>query len=269
LSQAAYARKILERAGMGSCNPCHTPMEHRLKLLKQSTMPEVNATEYRDLVGCLRYLVHTRPDIAFTIGYVSRFMERPTTEHLNAVKRVLHYIAGTLNFSCHYRRGWKELHLLGYNNADMGGDIDTRKSMTGIVFYVESSPLTWQSQKQKVAALSSYEVEYIIGMTAACQGICLARLLAELKHEPCTTFLLKLDSQSAIALNKNPVFYDRSKHIDVRFHASIRDGRMDIEHIRTEEKVAEILTKPLARERFCELRDRGDQDQQVNFRIRG
>jgi hypothetical protein len=228
-------------------------------------MPEVN-------VGCLRYLVHTRPDIAFTIGYVSRFMERPTTEHLNAVKRVLHYIAGTLNFSCHYRRGWKELHLLGYNNADMGGDIDTRKSMTGIVFYVESSPLTWQSQKQKVAALSSYEVEYIIGMTAACQGICLARLLAELKHEPCTTFLLKMDIQSAIALSKNPVFYDRSKHIDVRFHfihQCIRDGRMDIEHIRTEEKVAEILTKPLARERFCELRDRGDQDQQVNFRIRG
>jgi hypothetical protein len=95
LKQAAYASKILERAGMGNCNPCHTPMEHRLKLSKNSTAPPVNTTEYRGLVGCLRYLVHTRPDITFVVGYVSRFMERPTTEHLNAVKRILRYTAIT------------------------------------------------------------------------------------------------------------------------------------------------------------------------------
>jgi hypothetical protein len=90
LSQAAYAWKILECAGMGSSNPCHTPMEHRLNMSKQSTAPEVNATEYRGLIVCLRYLVHTRLDITFTVGYVSRFMECPTMEHFNAVKRVLH-----------------------------------------------------------------------------------------------------------------------------------------------------------------------------------
>jgi hypothetical protein len=257
LSQTAYARKILERAGMGSCNPCHVPMEPRLKLSKASTAEPVDATEYRGLVGCMRYLVHTRPNIAYSVGYVSRFMERPTVEHLNAVKRILRYIAGTLDYGCSYKRSRQELKLLGYSDADMGGDIVTRKSTTGVLFFLGSSPVTWQSQKQKVVALSSCESEYIAGTTAACQGIWLAQLLAELKGEQRAPFILKMDSQSAIALSKNPVFHDRSKHIDVRYHfirECVGDGRMDIEHVRTEEQLADILTKPLARDRFCELR---------------
>ena len=82
-------------------------------------------------------------------------------------------------------------------------------------------------------------------------------MLAELKSEQRTTFLLKMHSQSAIALSKNPVFHDRSKHIDVRYHfirECVGDGKMDIEHVRTEEQIVDILTKPLPRDRFCELR---------------
>jgi hypothetical protein len=216
LSQLAYTRKILERAGMGGCNPCHTPMEHRLKLSKKSSVMVVDATEYWGLIGYLRYLVHTRTDIAF--------MEFPTTEHLNAVKRILRYIMGTIDFGCHYRHGGKELRLLRYNDTDMGGDVDTRKSTTDVVFYLGSSPMNWQFQKQKVVALSLCEADYITRTTVACQGIWLARLLAELKSERCTTFLLKMDSQSAIALSKNHVFHDRSKHIDVRFHSALETG---------------------------------------------
>ena len=208
-------------------------------------------------MGSLRYLVHTRPDIAFAVGYVSRFMERPTSEHLNAVKRILRYIAGTIDYGCHFRRTGAELKLLGFSDADMGGDIDTRKSTTGVLFFLGSSPVTWQSQKQKVVALSSCEAEYIAGTAAACQGIWLAQLLADLQSKQRAAFLLKMDSQSAIALSKNPVFHDRSKHIDVKYHfirECIGNGTMDIEHVRTEEQLADILTKPLARDRFCELR---------------
>ena len=82
LRQTHYAKRILELGGMIGCNPAHTPMEEKLKLSWESMTEEVDPTHYRRLIGSLRYLVHTRPDIAFAVGYMSRFMERPTMEHL-------------------------------------------------------------------------------------------------------------------------------------------------------------------------------------------
>lgn len=257
LSQTAYAWKILDKAGMGSCNPYKTPMEPRLKLSTSSTAAVVDVTEYRSIVGSLRYLVHTQPDIAFAVGYVSRFMEKPTSEHLTAVKCIMCYIAGSIDYGCHYKRTRAERKLLGYSDADMAGDPDTRKSTTGVLFFYGSCLVSWQSQKQKVVALSSCEAEYIAATTAACQGIWLAQLLSELRSEQRKSFILKMDSQSAIALNKNPIFHERRKHIDTRFHfirECIGDGKMDVEHVRTEEQLADILTKPLGHDKFCDQR---------------
>jgi Reverse transcriptase (RNA-dependent DNA polymerase). len=101
LNQGRYAQRIVESAGLKDCNPCATPMEERLKLSRDSTAPSVDATEYRRLVGSLRYLVHTLPDLAFAVGFVSRFMERPTEEHMVAVKRILRYVAGTMEYGLH------------------------------------------------------------------------------------------------------------------------------------------------------------------------
>jgi hypothetical protein len=81
LRQTAYAKRIVELAGLTDCNAALTPMEERLKLSRDSTTEEVDATQYRCLIGSLRYLTHTRPDLAFSVGYVSRFMQQPTTEH--------------------------------------------------------------------------------------------------------------------------------------------------------------------------------------------
>ena len=184
-------------------------------------------------------------------------MEAPTTEHLAAVKRILRYVAGMIDYSCCNKRAGAEAKLLGFSDADMGGDIDTRKSTTGVLFFFGPCAVSWHSQKQKVVVLSSCEAEYIAGTTAACQGSWLAQLLSELKSEQLKKFTLKMDSQSAIALSKNPVFHERSKHIDVRYHFirnCIGDGKMDVEHVRTEEQLADILTKPLGRDKFCELR---------------
>jgi len=85
LRQTVYAKRIVELGGLTGCNPAHTPMEESLKLSRDSTAKEVDATRYRRIVGSLRYLVHTRPDLTFAVGYVSRFMQRPTTEHEQAV----------------------------------------------------------------------------------------------------------------------------------------------------------------------------------------
>lgn len=145
LSQGAYAEKILERSGMAECNSCQVPMEPRLKLSKQSTEALVDATAYRSIVGSLRYLVNTRPDIAFTVGYVSRFLEEPHEDHLAAVKHILRYLAGTKNSGLWFgRRTEKKTKLIGFSDSDFAGDIDARKSTTGVIFFLRSSPITWQ-----------------------------------------------------------------------------------------------------------------------------
>ena len=97
LGQRAYAEKLLERGGMAECKLCATPMEERLKLSKQSTAAKVDTMRYWSIVGGLRYLTHTQPDIAFTVGYVSYFMEDPREDHWSAVKRLLRYVKGTLD----------------------------------------------------------------------------------------------------------------------------------------------------------------------------
>ena len=81
-------------SGMAKCKPCVTPMEEWLKLTKASTVAKVDATLYWSIIGSLRYLVHTRPDIAFTVGYISRFMEDPREDHWAAVRRLLRYVRG-------------------------------------------------------------------------------------------------------------------------------------------------------------------------------
>jgi hypothetical protein len=105
LRQAAYAGKLLERSGMQDCNPVLAPTEPRLKLSKESDMPIVDATEYRRIIGGLRYLVHTRADLAFAVGYLSRFMEKPHEEHVVAVKHILRYVVGTRGYRLHYTKG--------------------------------------------------------------------------------------------------------------------------------------------------------------------
>ncbi|XP_066354656.1 secreted RxLR effector protein 161-like [Miscanthus floridulus] len=235
-------------------------MEMKLKLLKEGSTPSVDATEYRSLIGSLRYLCNSRPDLAYAVGYLSRFMEAPRQEHLAAVRRVLRYVAGTVHSGLHYHLGRKNEgtpKLLGYSDSDLAGDVNDWKSTSGLIFFLAGGPIAWQSAKQKVVALSSCEAEYIAAAGAACEAVWLARLLAELVGGAVLAPKLKVDNKSAIALMKNHVHHDRSKHIDVKFHF-IREccdrKLIDVEFIGTELQLGDILTKALGRVRFQELR---------------
>jgi hypothetical protein len=108
--------------------------------------------------------------------------------------------------------------LIGYFDSDHAGDQDDRKSTSGAFFFLGNSPISWQSQKQKIVALSSYEAEYVAGTSAVCQGIWLARLLGDLTDEEAHKFELFIDNKSAISLSKNHVFHEQSKHIELRYH---------------------------------------------------
>ncbi|WVZ90939.1 hypothetical protein U9M48_037189 [Paspalum notatum var. saurae] len=259
LRQSAYAIKLLEKAGMASCNACTTPMEVRLQLSKNGTSPVVDAKLYHSLIGSLRYLLHTRPDLTFAVGYLSRFMAEPRLEHMAAMKQMLRYIKGMSDHGLFYTNDGGKLDLLGYSDSGMAGDIDGRKSTTGVIFFLGGNPVTWLSQKQRVVALSSCEAEFIVGASAACQAVWLRRLLGDIIGVTASPLMLKMDNQSAIALSKNPVLHDTSKYIDTKFHF-IREcaekGDINIEFAGTQEQVANILTKPLGRKAFQELRGR-------------
>jgi hypothetical protein len=138
------------------------------------------------------------------------------------VKRIIRYVAGTLDHGLYYPRCPGEARLVGYSDSDHAGDIDTSKSTSRILFFLGKCPISWQSVKQQVVAMSSCEAEYIAASTASTQALWLTRLLGDLLGRDVGAVELRVDSQSALALAKNPVFIERSKHIRVRYHF-IRD----------------------------------------------
>ena len=161
LSQRAYTNHILKVFKMNDCNAIQTPMEVHLKLQKEAEGKLVNSTNFRSLIGSLRYLMNTMPDITYCVSYLSRFMDKPSSEHLAAAKRILRYLKGIVNFSILYKRGDRDMKITGYSNSDFAGDINDRKSTSGQIFFLGGLPITWNSVKQPVVALSACEAEYI------------------------------------------------------------------------------------------------------------
>jgi hypothetical protein len=159
-----------------------------------------------------------RPDLISVMGYLSCFMQRPTAEHMAALKRVLRYVADTVNYDCFYRQGKDGARLIGYSDSDYAGDINNSHSTSDVLFFLGSSLVSWHSLKQRMVVMSSCEAEYVAATSAATQGVWLAWLLADLRQEVVKPVELRVDNQSALALMKNPVFHERSKHIKVRYH---------------------------------------------------
>ncbi|KAI3782063.1 hypothetical protein L2E82_12095 [Cichorium intybus] len=255
IAQTGYAKKVLKLAGMADCNPSKYPMESKLSLTKDEGGVEVNSTDYRRLVGSLRYLTHTRPDLAYSVGVVSRFMESPKESHFKAVKQILRYIKGTQSHGLVYRKGG-DGKLIGFSDSSYGMDPVDGKGTTGMVFYYSNSPITWSSQKQRTVALSSCKAEFMAATMAAWQALWLRSLLKELTGSKAESIKLCVDNKSAIALMKNSVFHGRSKHIDTRFHfirECVENKQIIVEHVSGEEQKADILTKALPRVKFSEM----------------
>ena len=143
ISQEKYANDILKKFGMEESNSVDTPMVPGLKLSKNDEGVIVDENLYRSLVGSLRYLTCTRPDIAFAVGVISRFMEKPKFTHWKAAKRILRYVKGTTDLGLLYPRDTNNcVKLAGYSDSDWCGDSDDRRSTTGFVFYLGTTAFT-------------------------------------------------------------------------------------------------------------------------------
>lgn len=255
INQVPYIKRVLEKFNMGEAKPIQIPADPGVRLQRAEDSSGAENYPYREAVGSLIFLATvSRPDIAFGVNYVSRYLNKWSDEHVKAVKRIFRYLKGSVNLSITYRR-INDVNLIGYSDADYAGCLDTRKSTSGFVFLLNGSPVTWSTQKQSVVAQSTTEAEYIALALATKEALWLRALLDELGFHQYST-RINVDNQSAIRLSKNPEFHKRSKHIDVKFHF-VRDvcgrGDIDVKYVESKKQLADVFTKPLVTNIFKEL----------------
>ena len=258
LSQSRCIDRILRRFQMENCNLVQTPFDPgpQPQDHKDPISTEDQKT-YQSIVGSLMYLaIATRPDLGFTIGYLSKYNLSATYRQLQTAKRTLRYLKATIDMRLVYIRdeavpSYLGNTLTGYSDAHFAGDTQDRKSTGGYVFLVAGGAVSWRSEKQPMVVLSTTESEYIACSETRREAIWLRGLYSELS---CTKQLpptpINVDNQSAIYLSNRPPFHERTKHIDLKCcftREALHNQEITISHCPTEEMTADILTKALPR----------------------
>ncbi|XP_050874957.1 secreted RxLR effector protein 161-like [Lathyrus oleraceus] len=205
---------------MENCNASISPTEPRLQLYKNEDEEDVDPTQYRRLIGSLRYLCNTRSNLAFSVVILSRFMARPKVSHLATVKRILRYVKGFVGCGILFPAADTGIkcNFLGFTDSNWWGDKDYRKSTAGYIFMFDVTSISWCSKKESIVALSSLEAEYIVASLCVCQAVWLMNLLEEMGSSEGGVVTLLVNNASVINLAKNPIAHERSKHIEMGFH---------------------------------------------------
>ena len=258
IGQPAYTTTVLQKFGMEHAKPVNTPVDSSTKLMKATDEDEcVDQKLYTSAVGSLLYLSSaTRPDITYAVSNVAKYCAEPTKQHWLAVKRIMRYLKGTLNYGLLYSQDGSAT-CVGFSDADWGGDLDDRKSTSGYLFTLSGAAVSWRSKKQTCVALSTAEAEYIALASAAQEAIWLQQLTNDLKNESSDTTTIYEDNQSAICMSKHPKFHGRSKHIAIKYHfirEQVSNNTIELKYCRTNDMVADMLTKGLSAQQFAKLR---------------
>lgn len=262
ISQRAYINQMLERFGMADCKSVGAPAE--------GVLTRINAEEggrpdrlYMSIVGSLIYAAMiTRPDITYAVQALGRHLQTSGEEHMIAAKRVLRYLQGTKDLGLVYEASGDSTgqpSIVGFSDADWGGDLDTRRSTTGYLFMIDKTggAISWASKLQPTVALSSAEAEYMAACAAVQEAIHLRLLMHDLGFEQKEATVIYEDNQGCIALSDNPVFHKRTKHIDIRYHfirERVTSKEIELKYVATEHQLADLLTKGLPKPRVIALR---------------
>jgi hypothetical protein len=260
LGQQTYIDDIVKRFGLEDARPLLTPMEPGADLTPGA--PHVSPikltarerSSYREMIGALLYCSSvTRADVAYVISTLSRYLEEPTKTHHAAVLRSIRYLKGTRDHRLVL--GGKDPKLRAYSDADWASQ-GHRHSISGFAIFHGCGVVSWSSKKQPIVTLSSTESEYV-ALTHVVKDLLWHRKL----HNELSPFFdsittpipLFCDNQGAIILSKDSTFHMRTKHIDTHFHfvrETVNNNILSISYCPTDEMIADILTKSLARFKF-------------------
>jgi hypothetical protein len=257
LSQRAYCERVLERFKMSDTKPRSTPLPAGLLLSIEDSpktkeeVDDMKKIPYRQALGSLMWLqVATRPDLSYTVNLLSRFANNPGRKHWEALKHTLAYLKGTLDYGVAYKHGGI-LRPQGYVDADYAGDCDGSRSTEGHIFFVAGGPISWASKRQDTVALSTVEAEYTAFTRASQQAIWIGKSLSEVGLDQQLLTNIFTDNQGAIANTQNYKNHQRTKHVRIKYHfvkEIVEAGEISFTYIPSAENLADILTKPVARE---------------------
>ncbi|CAM8960481.1 unnamed protein product [Rhodiola kirilowii] len=251
LSQSHYVEKVLKKFNCLNCSPVSTPMDPSVKLLP-NTGEAVSQLEYSQVIGCLMYaMTSTRPDIAYAVGKLSRYTSNPSTHHWEAIRRVLIYLKGTMNYGLVYV-GFPSV-LEGYIDASWITNLEDHSSTSGWVFLLGGGAISWASNKQTCITSSTMESEFIALAAAGKEAEWLRNLVHEIPlwPKPVASISIHCDSKATLAKAYSQMYNGKSRHLGVR-HSAVRElithGVISIDYVRTHQNLADHLTKGLARD---------------------
>ena len=268
ITQKGFINKILNKYNKTSLKPKSNPLQLGVKLERfLENAPKEDINKYQQEIGSLIYITtFTRPDLAFPINYLARFMANPSKDHLKALDIIWAYLLNTKDYGLEYNFQSTPLNLVGYSDADCGGDSISRRSTTGIIFLLGTNKdkpiaLNWLSKLQKTVALSSCEAEYMALKEAVKENLYLNNLIKELPYYIRDLFdkeikTIYTDSQSAIELAKNPLYHARTKHVDIRYHfvrEKVLSDEIILKYHPTQSLLADGLTKPISNPKWLEF----------------
>lgn len=261
LSQEAYIHRVLKRFNMGLCKPGSVPVLKGDKFSKQQCpknnfeREEMSNVPYASVVGSLMYAqVCTRPDIAFVVNVLGRYLSDPGQAHWVAAKKVLRYLQRTKNFMLVYKQV-ENLQVVGYSDSDFGGSVDDLKSTSGYIFTLAGAAISWKSVKQTLITSSTMYAEFVACYGASLQAVWLKNLITEIRVVDSISLpmLIYCDNSAAVFFAKNNKITGASKHMEIKY-LTVRDlvkkGDIIIENCKTELMLADPLTKGLSASLF-------------------
>lgn len=254
LSQRKYALDIIAETGLLGCKPCYVPVELNHKLA-EATGPLANAKQYRRLVGRLIYLTNTRPELGYIVHILSTFMQQPLLPHWEAALRVVRYLKSYPGQGILLKAN-DSLQISAYCDSDWSSCPTTRRSISAYIIFLGKSPVIWRAKKQDNVSLSSAEAEYRAMSETVKELKWLKELFDSFRMPSPTPMRLFCDSKSAIHIAANPVFHERTKHIERDCHHvrdAVKKKLITTEHVTSKNQLADILTKALPRPLFEDL----------------
>ena len=247
VTQHKYIRDLIADTGLDQCRPASTPLPLGLKLSSSSSPKLIDPEPFCRLVGRLLYLGFTRPDISYGAQQLNQFLHEPCQDHLEAAMHLVRYLAGCPDLGL-FLPASASSTITAYCDADWGSCVDTRRSLSGYCIFLSDALVSWKTKKQSTVSRSTAEAEYRSLGATVCELQWLSYILKDFHISVQTPISLYCDNQAALHIVANPVFHERTKHLEIDCHLvrdKFKSGFIFPSHISGKLQIADMFTKSL------------------------